>query len=232
MRTRLFIATMAAAAVAIAGLIIASQVGSDETAASPEPAVAIMGAAETSALFSEIPQHGAVLGAPSAPVTLVEYADLQCPYCAQWARDTFPAIVDEYVRAGRVRLVLRGLTFLGPDSETAMRAALAAGEQDRLWDVVHGLFLRQGRENSGWVTERVLRSVAGSGIDTEQMLQAKNSVWVERQLEAARTAAEAARVPGTPFFQAGRTGGALGRLQLESLEPEAFRRELDRLLAE
>jgi len=135
------------------------------------------------------------------------------------------------VRAGRVRVVLRGLSFLGPDSETALRAALAAGEQDRLWDVVHGLFLRQGAENSGWVTDDILRSFAGTGVDTEQMLQGTSSVWVERQLEAARTAAEAAQVPGTPFFQAGRTGGALQPLQLESLEPDSFRRELDRLLA-
>ena len=182
-------------------------------------------------LFRGIPQDGITLGSPDAPVTLVEYADLQCPYCAQWARDTFPAIVDEYVRAGRVRVVLRGLSFLGPDSETALRAALAAGQQDRLWDVVHGLFLRQGAENSGWVTNDVLRSFAGTGLDTEQMLGGTHSAWVERQLEAARSAAEAAQVPGTPFFQVGRTGGALERLQVESLEPDSFRRELDRLLA-
>jgi protein-disulfide isomerase len=225
-------AALAGAAAIAAALVAVSLLGSGTKQSNPVGPAAALAPAGRDPLLRGIPQDGIVLGKGDAPVTLVEYADLQCPYCAQWARDTFPAIVDEYVRAGRVRLVLRGLTFLGPDSETAMRAALAAGEQDRLWDVVHGLFLRQGRENSGWVTERVLRSVAGSGIDTEQMLQAKNSVWVERQLEAARTAAEAARVPGTPFFQAGRTGGTLGRLQLESLEPEAFRRELDRLLAE
>ena len=49
------------------------------------------------------------LGSPDAPVTLVEYADLQCPFCAEWARGTFPAIVDEYVRPGQVRIEFRGL---------------------------------------------------------------------------------------------------------------------------
>ena len=157
--------------------------------------------------------------------------DLQCPYCAQWSRDTFPTIVDEYVRAGRVRVVLHGLSFLGPDSETALRAALAAGEQDRLWDVVHGLFLRQGAENSGWVTDDVLRSFAHTGLDTDQMLGGTHSARVERQLQSARSAATAARVPGTPYFQAGRTGATLERLDVDGLDAASFRRELDRLLA-
>ena len=208
------VAALAGAVLIALALVAVSVLGSAGADNEPAPA-AVAAPVERDPLLRGIPQDGIELGKPNAPVTLVEYADLQCPYCARWARDTFPAIVDEYVRAGRVRVVLRGLSFLGPDSETALRAALAAGQQDRLWDVVHGLFLRQGAENSGWVTEGVLRSFAGTGVDTEP----------------ARTSAEAAQVPGTPFFQAGRTGGALQRLQLESLEPDSFRRELDRLLA-
>ena len=82
-------------------------------------------------LLRGIPQQGTALGSPDAPVTLVEYADLQCPYCAQWARDAFPELVRDYVRTGRVRIVFRGLAFLGPDSDAALRAALAAGQQRR-----------------------------------------------------------------------------------------------------
>lgn len=230
-RSLLLVAALGGAALLTAGLVavsLLSSAGGTQEAVAPER-VAAPAARDT--LLRGIPQDGIVLGSPQAPVTLVEYADLQCPYCAQWARDTFPAIVDEYVRAGRVRLVLRGLTFLGPDSETALRAALAAGEQDRLWDVVHGLFLRQGAENSGWVTPDVLRSVVTPGLDAERMLGGTHSTWVERQLAVAKEAAEAAQVPGTPFFQAGRTGGPLKPLQLDSLEPESFRRELDVLLA-
>jgi protein-disulfide isomerase len=112
----------------------------------PRQALAIP--VERDALFRGIPQDGIVLGSPHAPVTLVEYADLQCPDCAQWARDAFPTIVKEYVRAGRVRIVFRGLSFIGADSDAALRAALAAGQQARLWDVVHGLFVQQGAENA------------------------------------------------------------------------------------
>jgi hypothetical protein len=90
-------------------------------------------------LFRNIPQRGAVLGNPAAPVTLVEYADLQCPYCADWAVGALPVLVDEYVRSGKLRIVFRGMAFLGPESDTALRTAVAAGRQNRLWDVVHGV---------------------------------------------------------------------------------------------
>ncbi len=228
---RAVVAALAGAVAVAVALVAASLLGSSSGSAEPTVPEAVAAPVERDALLRGIPQDGIALGSPKAPVTLVEYADLQCPYCAQWSRDTFPAIVDEYVRSGRVRVVLRGLSFLGPDSETALRAALAAGEQDRLWDVVHGLFRLQGAENSGWVTEDVLRSFDGPVVDAQRMLAGTQSAWVERQLAEARTAASLAQVPGTPFFQAGPTGGALARLEVDSLEPDAFRRELDRLLA-
>ena len=182
-------------------------------------------------LLRGIPQEGIALGDPKAPVTLVEYADLQCPYCASWARDAFPAIVDDYVRTGKVRIVFRGLAFIGPDSETALRAALAAGEQRALWNVVHGLFTGQGAENGGWVTDGLLRSLgSGAGIDPDRMLEQTYSPAVERELGAARAAAEYVGVPGTPFFQAGPTGGVLAPLRVKSLDADTFRSELDRLL--
>ncbi len=182
-------------------------------------------------LLRGIPQDGIALGDPKAPVTLVEYADLQCPYCAAWARDAFPAIVDEYVRTGKVRIVFRGLAFVGPDSETALRAALAAGEQGALWNLVHGLFTGQGAENAGWVTDGLLRSLGnGAAIDPDRMLEQTYSPAVERELAAAQAAAERVGVPGTPFFQAGPTGGALKSLHVRALDAETFRAELDRLL--
>jgi protein-disulfide isomerase len=216
-----------------AALVAASLLGSAAAQGeSPAPHASVAVSVERDPLFRGVPQDGIALGNPQAPVTLVEYADLQCPYCAQWARDAFPTIVREYVRTGRVRVVFRGLAFLGPQSDTALRAALAAGEQDRLWDVVHGLFLQQGAENAGWVSDALLRSFGGTGLDTQRMLDSTQSPWVERQLAAADRAAGRAGVPGTPFFQAGRTGGALTPLRVSALDAETFRRELDRLLAE
>jgi protein-disulfide isomerase len=209
---------LAAVVVLSAVLIGASRVGSGGSSA---PA----SSSEQSSLAG-IPQAGLALGDPNAPVTLVEYADLQCPYCAEWARSTLPVLVDEYVRTGKVRIVFRGLAFVGPDSERALRAVLGASRQNRSWDVLDALYRRQGAENRGWVTEELLAEVAGPRAVAEG-----SKPWVDRQLATAAETAEAAGVRGTPAFQVGRTGRKLELVFLESLGPEGLRPTLDAALA-
>jgi protein-disulfide isomerase len=176
--------------------------------------------------FAGIPQAGPALGDPGAEVTLVEYADLQCPYCAEWSIRTLPVLVDEYVRTGKLRIVFRGLAFLGPDSERALRATLAAGRQNRLWDVLEALYRHQGAENSGWVTEQLLDEIAGP-----RAVAGSSALWVDRPLAQSTRAAETAGVTGTPAFQVGRTGGPLELVPLSSLGPEGLRRAIDSALA-
>jgi protein-disulfide isomerase len=231
-------AAVAAGAALVAGALVAASLVSarGDDGPAPPPASAqptVRGAAETERLLRGIPQDGIALGSPNAPVTLVEFADLQCPYCALWAQEAFPAIVDEYVRPGRVRIVFRGLAFLGPDSETALRTALAAGAQGRLWNVLHLLYTNQGAENAGWVTEDLLREIGGGvpGLDARRMLALRGSPDVVRQLAAAERSASLAGVHGTPSFAAGPTGGPLRPLPVDSLDAGPFRERLDDLLA-
>jgi len=229
-RTRLLALVGLAAAGMAAALIAVSLTGSGDEG---EPPAVVAGSAEVSALLDGIPQRGIVLGRADAPVTLVEYADLQCPYCATWASEAFPAIVREYVRPGKVRLVFRGLAFIGPDSEEALRAALSAGEQGRLWHVVELLYVNQGTENSGWVSDGLLRAVGAAvpGFDVERMLDGRDSPACTAQMRAAERAAEAAGIQGTPSFEVGRTGGPLRRLEIATLDAGSVRPALDRLLA-
>ena len=68
-------------------------------------------------LFEGIPQHGNVLGYASAPVTMVEYVDLQCPYCRAFETEVMPTMIRRYVRTGKLKVEARPLAFIGPDSE-------------------------------------------------------------------------------------------------------------------
>jgi protein-disulfide isomerase len=231
-RRRYFVASVAFAALVATGLIGASIASSRSQgeAADTTPAAGLSG---ERTLLRGIPQNGTALGSPDAPVTLVEYADLQCPYCAQWARNAFPELVRDYVRTGRVRMVFKGLAFVGPDSDNALRTALAAAEQDRLWDVMHLLFVNQGPENAGWVTEDLLARIgtAVPGLDGKRMLDGRWSPPVDRHLAAAAASAERDGVSGTPSFMAGPTGGKLEPVVMTSLDAAPFRAHLDGLLA-
>jgi protein-disulfide isomerase len=214
-----------AAVLAAAALILASLLGAGETSTTQTPTRP----AEAVSPFAGIPESGLSLGARDAPVTLVEYADLQCPYCALWAADVLPVLVRDYVRPGRVRLVFHGLAFLGPDSETALRASLAAAEQNRLWPFVHELYARQGPENGGWVNGALAPAAGRAGVQLGHIRRDSHSIAVERQMLAARRAAERAGVHGTPSFELGRTGGRLELVEDGSLE--SLRARLDALLA-
>ena len=79
-----------------------------------------------------IPQSGIALGSPDAPVTMVEFADLQCPFCREYHENVFPELLKRYVRTGKLRLELRLLRFLGPDSDRLARVAAAAAAQNRM----------------------------------------------------------------------------------------------------
>ena len=101
-----------------------------------------------------------MLGDPKAPVTVTEFLDLQCPICAEASKTTLPTLVNDYVRTGKVKLQARTLHFIGADSSRAAQAAAGAQAQGKLWPFVEAFYAAQGQENSGYVTDGFLRSVA------------------------------------------------------------------------
>ena len=212
------VAALLLAAALIAASLVSVTRGSLSAPDGPQP---LTGAREVSSLFQGIRQNGTVLGQANAPVTMVEYADLQCPYCGMWERDTLPVLVRQYVRTGRLRIEFRGLAFIGADSENALRTALAASSENRLWNVVELLYLNQGAENSGWVTPSLLSGIlTAAGVDPAAVQQGSSSVG---RLEARATAeAQAAGVRSTPTLEIGRTGQALHTIDTTSLSPLPF----------
>jgi protein-disulfide isomerase len=178
---------------AAVALVVAALVLRDDESSPPPTAAPLVD-------LNGIPQDGTILGSPDAEVTFIEYADLQCPACRAYAEVVFPTVVDDYVRPGSVKAEYRGLSFIGPDSEKALRFVLAAGLQDRLWNLEEAFFRNQGGENSGWVTDELVRELAGEipGLDVEQLFEDAESTEVESMMEASAVQAEVDEVTGTP----------------------------------
>jgi protein-disulfide isomerase len=178
---------------------------------------------DTSALEG-IPQAGLTLGARNAPVTIVEFADLQCPFCAEYQRNVFPSILDRYVRTGKVRLELRLLRFLGPDSDKLARVALGVSSQNRMWQFVGLAYDRQGREGSGYATNAFINKlVRDAGVKKKVDAGAA----AERQVRANEQLAKTAGIDSTPSFLIGKTGGTLHPMQVSELTPDAFIPKID-----
>jgi len=198
-------AVVALAAVVVVALVAVSSSGKGTTSATSSSGP-VNGATASAAMLSGIPQHGITLGDPKAPVRVVEFADLQCPFCRDYAVNVLPGLVQKYVRPGKVRMDFRTLAFIGPDSVRAGQVAEAAGEQNKLWNFADVMYLNQGKENSGYATDAYLKRIAGAvpGLDTAKAFDARDGAAVSAQLKAAADLANASGVNETPTFLVGR----------------------------
>jgi protein-disulfide isomerase len=185
-------------------------------------------------LFKGIPQNGNVLGKASAPVTMVEYIDLQCPVCRAFETETMPTILDNYVRTGKLKVVARTIAFIGKDSIRGGNATIAAAKQNRLFDFAQLLYANQGTENSGWLNDAMVTAAAKSipGLDVPALLAARNSAGVAATAKSYNAQAVADKVGGTPALYIGKTGGKLSPFSpLTAPDAPTLSAELDRLLA-
>lgn len=174
-----------------------------------------------------------ILGKKDAPVTLIEFSDHHCPFCARFQQETFPRIKKEYIDTGKARYVFRNFPLLGmhPQAVTAAEAARCAGDQDRYWEMHEFLF-----KNPKKATGAELQEQAGKlGLDVARFRacldQKKYAGAVKKDLEAGTTAG----VRGTPSFFIGKTTPSekiRGRLLVGAQPFEAFREAMDALLAE
>jgi protein-disulfide isomerase len=242
-RNRTLVIALAAAGIVVVALIAgsfllsrddgggsAAATTATDTSATPEttgtttdPAVA---------LVAGIPQKGTVLGNPAATVRMLQFEDLQCPICKKYTDDAFPAVINEYVRPGRVRLDFRGLAFLGPDSLTALQIAMAAGLQNKLWDVVGLFYEKQGEENTGWVTDSLIDEILADvpGLDAAKVKADAKGPTVAKQIAAIQAEATKVGVPGTPWFYIGVGLNQPYEIRPKSLTPSEFRSPLDQAL--
>jgi protein-disulfide isomerase len=185
------------AAILVAVAIVVSQAGSDSLKNLPEDTRAVQ------SLFGGIQEDGKYLGSPDAKATLVEYADLQCPFCREFTVDVLPTIVKRYVRPGDLRLRLELQTFIGAQSEPAARVALCASLQNRMWQFADVFYRNQDDENSGYVTPQFLQAIADAtpGLDAQKALAAEDSPPVTRLLDQSKALFTDGGLTSTPSFE-------------------------------
>lgn len=219
-RQRLWVLGGALVLVAAIVAVIAIASGGDD-APERRAGESVPGQIEANARYAGIPQRGIALGDPRAPLTLVEFADLQCPFCAQYSTGTVPALVDQYVRSGQLRMEFRNVAFLGTDSVRGAQMVAAAGLQNKLWEYVDLFYVNQGAENEGYVTEDFLRRIgrAVRGLDVERAMNDRGIATVQRQLNEAQIQWQSGGFSGTPAFLLGPTGGRLEAFLGESDAP-------------
>jgi protein-disulfide isomerase len=188
--------------------------------------------AATTALFKGVPQQGVTLGKASAPATLIEFADLQCPFCAEYSNNGLATVVKDYVRTGKLRYQLHIRSFLGPDSVKAAGAAAAAAKENRLYQFSDLFYRRQQQENTGYVTPSFLRGVAsGAGVDQSKALAGAANPSGQPQVAAAEKLADQLGSNSTPAFYLRLKGGRLVPVEPKALDGPSMSAAIDSALS-
>lgn len=198
-------------AIVVAVLIAVSASGGDDSGGDN-----LAGVDDAVALFAGIPQKGLEIGTASAPVTIVEYLDVQCPFCANAATGIVPKIVTQYVKTGQAKLKLQPIAFIGDDSEKGALVVIAAAEQNRAAEFVDILFANQGAENSGWLTDGMVSGITTAlKLDAGKLDDARGSDATRDALDAIAKAARTDSVQSTPTFV---VKGPKGQYEIQNRE--------------
>jgi protein-disulfide isomerase len=172
-----------------------------------------------------------VIGREDAPVSIIEFSDLQCPYCARYATQTFPRLRTEYVDTGKVRYAVGDLPL--PMHAQAMGAAIAArcaGEQGRFWEYRDALFRARGA--LGPATYE--RTAADFGLDLARFAACREDPAQAQKVRADMALARSNGIASTPAFVIGRLvdGQFRGDVVTGAKPYEFFAAKIDALLAE
>ncbi len=209
-RRGLWIALVAASLVAVVvagGLVVLSQRSNDPASGGGANAADVAtgdlkGVKKVEDRFAGIPQDGAMLGDPNAPVTISEYADLRCPACRTFALDFMPTVITDLVKTGKAKYEFRLWPILGPDSVLAAQAAIAAQQQNKLFEYQDLWYINQQDESGDYANDAYVDGVAkalGLDIAAFQKARADEALWGP-DLQDIQVIAAQQGLGGTPSF--------------------------------
>jgi protein-disulfide isomerase len=173
---------------------------------------------------------GYALGRPDAPLTMVEFTDLQCPFCRQFVMTSFEDIRRNWIDTGKLRYISRDFPIdFHAQAMPAARAARCAGEQGKFWEMRLGLM-----RNANLLSAEYIMKTAGD-LKLEPKAFAACAVSSKYDAEIQAETAEGAKlgVGGTPSFIIGRTTATAveGPMVVGALPYAQFDAKLKELLA-
>ncbi|MBN1373702.1 MAG: DsbA family protein [Anaerolineaceae bacterium] len=141
------------------------------------------------------------IGDPNAPILVEEYSDFQCPWCARFALDSEPALIEKYVASGNVQFTFIPFSFLGPESIQSAKAAYCAADQNKFWEFKEKIYLNQSAENSGALSDANLERFASQiKLDMTAFRDCFISDKYAQQVQDDLATGQERGINGTPYF--------------------------------
>jgi len=150
-------------------------------------------------------------GAQDAKLTLIEFSDYQCPFCARYFRDTFPSLLKEYIQAGKVKYIFRDfpLTSIHKEAFQAAEAAECAGDHGQFWAMHDWMFSNQ--DNLG--KDMLLQQAEKLGLAMPRFRSCLEEGQYRAEVQNDLDEGQQAGVRGTPTFFIGLTGANDGTVK-------------------
>jgi len=172
-----------------------------------------------------------IRGDPNAPISIVEFSDFQCPFCARFHVQTLPLLLEEYIDTGKVNLVYRDFPIqsIHPNALPAAVAAECANEQGKYWEYHDTLFEKQNswnRLDSNTVISTFSQYATDVGLEQQQFDSCLGSGKYLEEVQGDLRDGRDYDITGTPGFFIG--NDEIGFVKINGAQPfESFQRIID-----
>ena len=169
------------------------------------------------------------IGQADAPVTLVEFADYQCPYCKRFHSDAYAELKKSYIDTGKLRFVSRDLPLeFHPFALKAAEAVRCAGDQNKYWELRDSLYANAAPPNE----EVIKKSVESLSLDEKGFQACMDSDKYKADVQKDASDAASLQISGTPTFVLAKSAkDKLDGIRMIGAQPfSAFQSAIDRLL--
>ncbi len=192
----------AIASVSIIIVFLAFNTINDEPKLVIEPAQKSQELISTNTISPTFMENGSpILGDPNDPVTLIEFGDYQCHFCNVHFHNTEHSLLQNFIYTGKVKMIFKDFTIIGPDSVNAAHGTHCANDQGKFWEYHDILYNNWTGENNGWASsDNLLRFSQEIELDVDQwsdcMIEERYSQIISNSSKDARDLG----ITGTPAF--------------------------------